>query len=115
MCGCDGLLEDRFARLASAVVDVRAGKRVSPRTARLFSDGLSQMAKKVVEEAAEVAIDAAQCQRTAVINESVDLFYNLVVLWTELGITPSEVWAEMDRREQALGMAEKLPKDSDKG
>ena len=48
---------------------------------------------------------------SAVINESVDLLYNLVVLWSELWITDSEVWAEMDRRQALLGMAEKLPKD----
>lgn len=45
-------------------------------------------------------------------NESVDFFYNLVVLWSELGIAPEDVWAEMHRREVALGMAEKLPKGS---
>ena len=45
--------------------------------------------------------------------ESVDLIYNLTVLWSELGIAASEVWAEMDRRQALLGMAEKLPKDDD--
>ena len=45
--------------------------------------------------------------------ESVDLIYNLAVLWSELGIAASEVWAEMDRRQALLGMAEKLPKDDD--
>ena len=50
-------------------------------------------------------------ERSAVINESVDLIYNLVVLWSEIGITASEVWAEMDRRHAPLGMAEKLPKE----
>jgi phosphoribosyl-ATP pyrophosphohydrolase len=49
-------------------------------------------------------------ERSAVINESVDLIYNLVVLWSELGITASEIWAEMDRRQAVVGMAEKLPK-----
>jgi phosphoribosyl-ATP pyrophosphohydrolase len=110
----DGLVEDRFARLASAVADVRAGTRASPRTERLLSGGLSKIAKKVVEEATEVAIDALQHQRRAVIDESVDLFYNLIVVWDELGITPAEIWAEMDRRERVLGMAEKLPKDEGK-
>jgi hypothetical protein len=33
------------------------------------------------------------------------------VLWSEIGITASEVWAEMDRRQALLGMAEKLPKE----
>ena len=71
------------------------------------------MAQKVVEEAAEVAIDAVRLQRLAVINESVDLLYNLIVLWHELGISLTEVAAEMDRREGVMGMIEKLPKKAD--
>jgi phosphoribosyl-ATP pyrophosphohydrolase len=101
---------DRFARLAFAIAEVRAGTRVSPRSAKLLSAGLPKMAQKVVEEATEVALDAVLLRRTSVINESVDLFYNLIVLWDELGIEPTDVWAEMDRREEALGIAEKLPK-----
>ena len=71
------------------------------------------MAQKVAEEATEVVIEAVRGRRTAVIKESVDLIYNLAVLWSELGIAASEVWAEMDRRQALLGMAEKLPKDSE--
>jgi hypothetical protein len=59
------------------------------------------MAQKLAEEATEVVIEAVRRERSAVIHESVDLLYNLVVLWSELGITSPEIWAEMDRR-QAL-------------
>jgi phosphoribosyl-ATP pyrophosphohydrolase len=69
------------------------------------------MAQKLAEEATEVVIEAVRGERSGVINESVDLIYNLVVLWSELGITASEVWAEMERRQALLGMAEKLPKE----
>jgi hypothetical protein len=54
-------------------------------------------------------------ERSAVIHESVDLLYNLVVLWSELGITSAEIWAEMDRRQALFGMAEKLPKEVEVG
>ncbi len=70
------------------------------------------MAQKLAEDATEAVIEAVRGERSAVINESVDLIYNLVVLWSELGITASEVWAEMDRRQALLGMAEKLPKEA---
>ena len=73
------------------------------------------MAQKLAEEATEVVIEAVRGERSAVINESVDLIYNLVVLWSELGITAAEVWAEMDRRQALLGMAEKLPKEDGVG
>jgi phosphoribosyl-ATP pyrophosphohydrolase len=68
------------------------------------------MAKKLGEEAIEVVIDAIDGNADAVIKESADLVYNLVVLWVAAGIEPREVWAEMGRREQLFGIAEKLPK-----
>ena len=34
-----------------------------------------------------------------------------MVLWVAAGIHPKDVWIEMERREQLLGIAEKLPKE----
>jgi len=102
--------DGRLDRLASAVAEVRAGARFSPRTSKLFAAGAPKIAQKVIEEAAEVGIEAVRGDRLAVIHESVDLLYNLSVLWAELEIAPAEIWREMDRREATLGMAEKLPK-----
>jgi phosphoribosyl-ATP pyrophosphohydrolase len=102
--------EDRLGRLATAISEVRAGQRLSPRTAKLLAAGVPKMAKKVIEEAGEVGIDALRGDKVGVVRESVDLIYNLVILWSEIEIDPGVVWAEMDRREAALGMAEKLPK-----
>jgi phosphoribosyl-ATP pyrophosphohydrolase len=68
------------------------------------------MAKKLAEEAVEVVIDAMHGDREAVVKESADLIYNLVVLWIASGIKPEDVWREMDRRERLFGIAEKVPK-----
>jgi phosphoribosyl-ATP pyrophosphohydrolase len=83
------------------------------RTARLLRAGKSKMAKKLAEEAVEVVIDAMHGHNDAVIRESADLIYNLVVLWVSAGINPKDVWAEMDRRERLFGIAEKVPKKAD--
>ena len=69
------------------------------------------MAKKLAEEAVEVVIDAMNGSRDAVIKESADLIYNLVVLWVASGVQPKDVWKEMERRERLFGIAEKLPKE----
>jgi phosphoribosyl-ATP pyrophosphohydrolase len=50
-----------------------------------------EIAQKLAEEATEVVIEAVRGERSAVINESVDLLYNLVVLWSEIGIPASEI------------------------
>lgn len=68
------------------------------------------MAKKLAEEAVEVVIDAMHGQTEAVVSESADLLYNLVVLWVHAGVHPNDVWAEMNRRERLYGIAEKVPK-----
>lgn len=68
------------------------------------------MAKKLAEEAIEVAIDAVNGDTEAVVRESADLLYNLTVLWASAGVRPEDVWREMSRREDMLGIAEKLPK-----
>ena len=104
---------NQITELENAIAEVRGSRKISARTARLVSSGLPRMAQKVAEEATEVVIEAVRGRRAAVIGESVDLIYNLAVLWSELGIAASEVWAEMDRRQALLGMSEKLPKDSE--
>jgi phosphoribosyl-ATP pyrophosphohydrolase len=76
----------------------------------LFRAGRSKIAKKLAEEAVEVVIDAVNGDRSAVVRESADLLYNLVVLWVAAGVRPNEVWKEMDRREGLFGIAEKLMK-----
>jgi phosphoribosyl-ATP pyrophosphohydrolase len=104
-------MNDSIQRLHAAVLAARTADPATSRTARLLGSGRSKIAKKLAEEAVEVVIDAMQNDNPAVIRESADLLYNLVVLWVSAGIDPSEVWAEMKRRERMLGIAEKLPKN----
>ena len=103
-------MADSISRLHEAVIAVRGTDPTKSRTARLLSSGRAKMAKKLAEEAVEVVIDAMDGRPDAVIRESADLIYNLVVLWVHAGVNPEEVWAEMRRREQMFGIAEKLPK-----
>ena len=102
---------DSLDRLYQAVLAARTADPASSRTARLLRAGRSKMAKKLAEEAVEVVIDAMNGHSDAVVRESADLLYNLVVLWVASGVHPKDVWTEMERRERLLGIAEKLPKD----
>src|SRR5581483_11459898 len=103
-------MPDSVSRLYQATLACRHDDPSTSRTARLLRSGCSKMAKKLAEEAVEVVIDAMHGDRDAVIKESADLIYNLVVLWVASGIRPDDVWKEMDRRERLLGIAEKVPK-----
>ena len=103
-------MSDSLARLYRAVLAAKGADPATSRTARLLRAGRSKMAKKLAEEAVEVVIDAMHGRTDAVIRESADLLYNLVVLWVSSGVHPQEVWEEMERRERLLGIAEKIPK-----
>ena len=104
-------MPDSLERLYKAVLDLKKGGPAHSRTARLIHSGRSKIAKKLAEEAVEVVIDAMQNDREAVVRESADLLYHIVVLWASAGIRPQDIWSEMDRRERLLGIAEKMPKD----
>jgi phosphoribosyl-ATP pyrophosphohydrolase len=105
-------MTDSIDRLYQAVLAAKAADPASSRTARLMHSGRSKMAKKLVEEAIEVGLDAVQMNRESVILESADVFYHLAVIWAECGVSPADVMGEIDRRERLYGIAEKLPKQA---
>jgi len=90
------------------VIDGRHGK--SPKTsytAKLLADGRGAIARKLGEEATETIVAALDETEEDVVKESADLLYHLLVLWSEMGIRPDDVWAELQRREGMSGIAEK--------
>lgn len=103
-------MADAIDRLWKSVEAARLADPGVSRTARLLRGGRPKMAKKLVEEAAEVALDVVAGDREAIVRESADLLYHLAVIWSELGLTPDDVYGEMARREQLYGIAEKLHK-----
>ena len=105
-------MANRIKILYNAVVERRLHDPCSSRTAKLLSLGRKKMAQKLGEEATEVVIEAVKGDRRGVIEESADVLYHLVVLWSDLGIKPADIWAELDRRQAMCGIAEKLPKPS---
>ena len=105
-------MSDSLERLYQAVIAAKDLDPATSRTAKLFQRGPSKMAKKLAEEAIEVVIDAVNGNAPAVVRESADLLYNLTVLWAAAGVKPEDVWREMERREDLLGIAEKLPKSA---
>jgi phosphoribosyl-ATP pyrophosphohydrolase len=103
-------MADSVDRLYQAAVAAMNRDPAFSRTAKLFRDGIDKMAKKLAEEAVEVGIEAIRGRDVPVVQESADVMYQLCVLWAAMGITPQDVWNEMDRRERLYGIAEKLPK-----
>jgi len=91
-----------------AVVDQRrdADPAIS-HSARLLSRGTAKVAQKFGEEAVECLIEAVGRNRDALIAESADVLYHLIVMWVDAGVRADEVWCELQRREGVSGVAEK--------
>ncbi len=94
-------------RLYAVVASRRGADPAVSHSARLLSRGPAKVAQKFGEEAVEALIEAVAGNRTALIAESADLLYHLMVLWVSAGIEPVDVWAELRRREGVSGLAEK--------
>ena len=60
-------------------------------TTRLFEGGIRRIAQKVGEEGVETALAAVAQDSEALLDESADLIYHLVVLLTERGLTLEDV------------------------
>jgi phosphoribosyl-ATP pyrophosphohydrolase len=76
-------------------------------TAKLVAAGQPKAAKKLGEEAVETVIAAIEGERNALVSESADLFYHLLVVLKIGGVTVAEVMEELERRTGQSGIAEK--------
>jgi phosphoribosyl-ATP pyrophosphohydrolase len=94
-------------RLWNVIMSRRESDPAISHSARLLSRGIAKVAQKFGEEAVECLIEAVAGNRDALVAESADVLYHLLVLWVAMGVTPDDVWAELKRREGISGIAEK--------
>jgi phosphoribosyl-ATP pyrophosphohydrolase len=94
-------------RLYDVVLSRREADPSSSHSARLLSRGTGKVAQKFGEEAVECLIEAVAGRKQELVGESADVLYHLIVLWVNAGVTPDEVWSELQRREGTSGIAEK--------
>jgi len=94
-------------RLWTVVLGRRTADPAVSHSARLLSRGTAKVAQKFGEESVECIIEAVAGNKTALVAESADVLYHLLVLWVSAGVHPSEVWTELERREGVSGIVEK--------
>ena len=94
-------------RLWQVIQSRRNADPQSSYTARLFARGRAKIAQKLGEEAVEAVIEGVGENSAALIAESADLIYHLLVLWAAAGVSPADVAAELVRREGTSGIEEK--------
>ena len=91
-------LSQTLEELSQVIRDRKEKRPEGSYTTKLFAGGIDRIAKKVGEEAAEVIIAGKNRDPDELCRESADLLYHLLVLWEEIGITPSRVGEELRGR-----------------
>ncbi len=104
----NGLDHEHVLDRLYVVIDGRKGADPDTSyTARLFSRGRQQIAKKLGEEAVETLIEGMRGDKPKLVAESADMLYHLLTLWAATNVKPRAIWAELARREGLSGLAEK--------
>ena len=76
-------------------------------TASLFAKGVGKASQKLGEEAIETVIAAVSGDAKAVVSESADLLYHLLVVLGISGVKLDDVLTELERRTAQTGLEEK--------
>lgn len=88
------VLQDEF----NVIMQRKQNPKEGSYTNYLLDKGIDKICKKIGEESAEVIIAAKNRVPEEVRYEVADLFYHVLVLLAEQGMTPDEIFAEMERR-----------------
>ena len=96
-------LGQMLEELYSVVKSRKRERPVGSYTTYLFDQGVDKILKKVGEESAETIIAAKNEDQDALVRESSDLIYHLIVLLVERGLTLEEIAAELRARSRKAG------------
>ena len=73
-------------------------------TAQILSAGKKKCIEKLKEESLETVEAAEKEEISQIIYESADLVYHLLVLWKKFGLTPDQIYEELEKREGKTGL-----------
>jgi len=96
-----------LGRLERVIASRKGGDGDKSYVAKLFKKGRKKIAQKVGEEGVELALAGVLDDKAEAITESADLLFHMMILWSDMGISPEEIFAELARREGLSGIDEK--------
>jgi phosphoribosyl-ATP pyrophosphohydrolase len=101
---------DVLRRLAATIKARRTARPEDSHTRRLLDGAPVKPAKKLGEEAVEVAIAALAQDEKALVGEAADLLYHLLVVLESRHIALDDVLDELERRMSATDLEQKRRK-----
>ena len=94
-------------RLHAVIASRHGADPDSSYTAKLLGQGPEKISKKLGEEAVEAVIEGVKGDRARLAEESADVLYHMLVLWSAHGLEPDTVWHALEKRLGTSGIAEK--------
>ena len=101
---------DIIDELYGVIEERKGGDPETSYVARAFARGREHVAKKVGEEGVEVALAGALGEKKAIVSESADLLFHLLILWSDTGVAPADVYTELSKRRGVSGLAREARK-----
>jgi len=98
---------DVLDRIAATIASRKNTDPASSYVAALFAKGDDAILKKIGEEATETVMAAKDGDKMRIAAEVADLWFHCLVLLARHGLGPSDVRAELARREGTSGIVEK--------
>ena len=100
-------LYETLERIAATIEARKGGDAATSYVARLLAENEDAVLKKIGEEATETVLAAKGGDRLHLVRETADLWFHCLVLLARHGLGPSDVLAELQRREGIPGLDEK--------
>ena len=100
-------MRDILERLADVIESRKGGDPEASYVSRLLARGPDAILKKVGEEATETVMAAKDGDRLRIVGETADLWFHCLIMLAHYGLRPSDVLAELRRREGISGIDEK--------
>jgi phosphoribosyl-ATP pyrophosphohydrolase len=102
---------DSLDQLAQVLQSRKSGDPDTSYVARLLHKGPDAFLKKIGEEATEMVMACKDADhggdKSAIVNETADLWFHCMVALAHYGLSPRDVLAELDRRVGVSGLDEK--------
>jgi len=106
-------LAQALTRLEASIASRKGADPSVSYTAKLLSQSIGKVAKKLGEEAVETVIAAVEGDADGLAGESADLLYHWLVLLAACGVSTDAVAAKLEAREGRSGIEEKASRPKD--
>jgi phosphoribosyl-ATP pyrophosphohydrolase/phosphoribosyl-AMP cyclohydrolase len=98
-----------FDRVYQVILDRKKNPRQDSYVSSLLKMGKDRILRKIGEESGELIIGSKNDQKAEIISEMADLWFHTLVLLGYHGITPQEIYQELEQRHGKSGLKRSQP------